>query len=77
MAVGNKGRHLTTGGHEYIKSYITYDASSRMEYVYEARANAEDGDPCLRTQYVYDGVSTRITKMKETESTWVSATMDI
>ena len=77
MSVGNKGRHITTGAHEYIKSYIAYDGSSRMEYVYEARANAEDGDPCLVTQYTYDGVSTRITKMAESEGVWVSATMDI
>jgi len=68
---------LKTGKHGLIKSYITYDASSRMEYVYEAAAEAIDGQTCLRTQYVYSGVSTRVIKMKETASIWVSATMDV
>jgi hypothetical protein len=69
----NKYAHVKTGANEYIKSYITYDASSRMEYVYEARANALDGESCLRTQYVYDGLTTNVVKMCETESTWATA----
>lgn len=69
----NKYAHIETGSREYIKSYITYDSSSRMEYVYEARANALNGEPCLRTQYVYSGTTTNIVKMCETDSTWSSA----
>jgi hypothetical protein len=65
--------HLKTNQNEYVKSYITYDASSRMEYIYEARAVARHGEPCLVTRYVYDGVSTRIVKMKEYEGTWDSS----
>jgi hypothetical protein len=76
MAVGNKGRHLTTGANEYIKSYIEYDGSARMVAVYEARANAADGDPCLKTEYQYDGATTRIQKMHESEDEW-DATWDV
>lgn len=71
--MSNKYEFIKTGNSEYIKSYITYDGQSRMEYVYEARANAANGDPCLVTQYVYDGLSNRVTKMKETQGTWSSA----
>lgn len=69
----NESGYIKTHAHELIKTYITYDGSSRMEYVYEARANALNGEPCMRTQYSYDGVSTRIVKMKETASTWSSS----
>lgn len=68
---------LKTNAKEGMKMYITYDGTNRMEYVYEAQASARDGDPCLRTQYVYAALTTRIVKMAETQSTWVSATMDI
>lgn len=70
-------QHLKTHQHGLVKQYLTYDGSSRMEFVYEAPADAEDGAPCVKTQYVYSGVSTRIIKMLETVSTWVSATMDV
>jgi len=63
--------------HQAVKQYITYDASNRMEYSYAAMSDAVDGEPCIVTQYVYDGTSTRIIKMKESIGTWVSATMDI
>lgn len=66
----NKTRHLTTGKNEYIKSYITYDVDDRMEYVYEARANAAVGEPCLKTRYEYVTGTTRITRMIESEDTW-------
>jgi len=64
---------LKTHAKEMVKEYIAYDGSNRMEYLYTAIANASDGDPCLRTQYAYDGVSTRIVKRQETESTWNSS----
>lgn len=73
MVAQNEDGFVKTFARESMKQYITYDASSRMEYVYEARANAQDGDPCLKTQYVYSGVTTRIIKMKETVTTWSSA----
>lgn len=69
----NKSGYVKTHSLENIKQYIAYDGSNRMEYVYEARANAADGEPCLLTQYVYSGNTGRIIKMKETESVWSSA----
>lgn len=62
---------------EPVKMYKAYDGSNRVQYQYEAVTHAEDGDPCMRTEYVYDGSSTRVVKMKETIDTWVSATMEI
>lgn len=62
---------------EPLKLYRTYDGNNRVEFQYEAITHAEDGDPCMVTQYVYDGLSTRVVKMQETIGTWVSATMDI
>jgi hypothetical protein len=47
-----------------------------MVAVYEARANAADGDPCLKTEYQYDGATTRIQKMHESEDEW-DATWDV
>lgn len=64
---------LATGRGEYIKQYITYDASNRMEFVYEAASNARDQTPCLRTQYTYWTTSTRVRQMKETKALWLSA----
>lgn len=66
----NKYAHLKTNQSEYIKSYIIYDGSGRMITIYEAKANAIDGTPCLRTDYGYDGATSRIAKMKETEDVW-------
>lgn len=68
---------LTSIKNEPLKMYRTYDGSNRVEYQYEAITHAKDNDPCMVTQYVYDGLSTRVVKMKETIGTWVSATMDI
>jgi hypothetical protein len=69
--------HLKSHIKEGMKMYITYDISARMEYVYEAPTDAVDGAPCLVTQYAYVGATTRVEKMKESQGTWVSATMDI
>lgn len=57
---------------ELIKQYVAYDVYSRPEYIYEARADASDEDPCICTQYVYDGLTSNIVKMKETNSSWDS-----
>lgn len=62
---------------EAVKMYRTYDGSNRPEFQYEAITHAGDGAPCMVTQYVYDGASSRVIKMKETIGTWVSATMEI
>lgn len=65
--------HQLTGLKENIKQYFVYDMSSRMSIVYEARANASDGSPCLKTTYTYVSTSTRVQAMKEEDSTWSSA----
>ena len=57
---------LKTHAHELVKQYISYDGSNRVEYVFTAYFNADHGDPCERTQYVYDGGTSRVIKRKET-----------
>jgi hypothetical protein len=64
---------IKSHAHEGCKQYLTYDASNRMEIVYEAPTDFENGAPCLKTQYVYDGTSTRVIKMKESIATWSSS----
>lgn len=69
-----EGKHLLkTGFKEPIKTYITYDVSNRMEFIYEASSDAIDGAPCIVTQYAYDGGSTRIEKSKESVGAWDSS----
>ena len=81
MAEGLGRRHPTdfvsAFGKQAIKQYLAYDASNRVISIYEATAEAVDGDKCLLTTYAYDGTSSRVAKFKEEVSTWVSATMDI
>ena len=48
------------------------DHTIRMEYSYEAPTDIADGISCLVTQYVYDGTSNRVIKMKESVGTWDS-----
>lgn len=62
--------HLKTNLHELVKQYVIYDGSGRMTDVYEARADAVQATPCLRTQYTYDGVSSRVEKRKESAAAW-------
>lgn len=69
---GNQTRALTTSRSEYTKSFLVYDSAGRLEYVYEAAADAVDGKPCLLTQYGYVTGTTRIEKRRESESTWSS-----
>lgn len=57
-------------GREALKQYIVYDALYRMIAVYEAVADTAVGDQCLKTEYAYDGGSSRIVKMKESLATW-------
>jgi len=63
--------------HEAVKLYREYDASNRVSFQYEALHTAEDGDPCMVTEYQYDGLSNRVTKMREYVGVWDSVTMDI
>lgn len=62
---------LKTNLHELVKKFVVYDGNSRPTDVYEARANAQDGDPCLRTQYAYvSPTSTLVEKQLEVAATW-------
>lgn len=62
---------------EPLKLYRVYDVNNRVQYQYETITHMEDGGPCMRTEYEYDGTSSRVIKMKETIDTWVAATMEI
>ena len=68
-----KSEMLTSHAKELVKQYITYDGFNRMEKVYIAHVNTPDGGICLITQYVYDGVTTRIIKSKEYPGTWLAS----
>ncbi len=57
---------------EAVKQYIVYDGSGRMIEVYSARTDAIDAESCGKTEYVYDGATTRVIKMKESLSAWDS-----
>lgn len=58
---------------EAVKMYFVYDGSGRMTETYTAMVNAENNDKCLKTEYTYDGASTRVQKMKESIALWSSA----
>lgn len=64
---------LTSLGKEAMKVYRVYDGSSRVTEQYETYANTVNGGPALKTEYVYDGATTNVLKMKETISTWNSS----
>jgi len=58
---------------EAIKSYSTFDGSLRLENIYVAHVDTEAGEACMRTQYTYDGTSTRVEKTKESLAAWDAA----
>lgn len=70
--MSNDTGHLKTGTHEFIKQYLVY-TSSNLTTVYEARADAVNGTPCMKTTYTYVAGTNRVEKMKEETATWSSA----
>lgn len=64
---------IKSHGKEGLKVHIVYDGSNRMSEVYETLADAIHGQVALKTTYQYDGITTRITGMKEELSTWDSS----
>lgn len=60
-------------GREVIKLYRIYDGSDRVITQYEAVQNTENGGACLRTDYQYIGVTTKLEKMREVVDVWSSA----
>lgn len=61
---------------ELSKFYYAYDALNRLEYIYEAVTEAIDGEVCIVTRFVYDGVTQRVVLQKEYNGTW-SSTYDV
>jgi len=75
LASDNVNReHLISQRDEFIKSYTTFDAQDRPEYIYTAPTDAADGTPCSQVQYMYRAIgSSQIQQMKESATTWQSA----
>lgn len=73
------GKELTTRDvlkslkHEALKEFREYDAQFRPSAIYQAFTDAKEGDDCLKTEYIYDGLSQRIIKKKESVTDWQSA----
>lgn len=65
--------YLITLSKEVVKIFRVYDGNDRLITTYEAVANAVDGAPCLKTDYSYIGVTTKLEKMKESMSVWSAA----
>jgi hypothetical protein len=73
MADEDRTSRLKTTAYELVKQYLVYDGSGRCTDVYTVQTDAADDTPCTRTQYEYDGVSSRVLKRKESNSTWDSS----
>lgn len=58
---------------EAMKLYRMYDATNRLVTQFDAPTQARHGDACLRTDYGYDGTTTRIVKLKESMAAWDSS----
>lgn len=58
---------------EVVKVYRVYDGSDRLITEYETYSNTTDGGVALKTEYTYIGVTSRVEKMKESLSTWLTA----
>jgi hypothetical protein len=69
MAANNDNSQLKTGFNEPSKSYLVY-TDGLLTSQYEARANAQDGDPCFLTQYTYVTATSRVEKILESNATW-------
>lgn len=61
---------LRTLEKEGVKIKCLYDGSNRLEFRYEAVANAVDGAPCLKTQFTYVGATTDVDQMQESIDVW-------
>jgi len=70
----NKVRDFITAiRNEPVKVFRVYDGSNRVSIQYEAITHALNGDPCMKTEYMYDGTTQRVLKMKESVDTWLSS----
>jgi len=67
----NDTSNLLTNLKSLIKTYLIHDGQGRIIASYEAKTEAESGDPCVLTVYAYrGGSSTSIRYRKETNATW-------
>ena len=64
---------LTSLRQEPLKLFRVYDAQNRVSIQYEAVTHAKDQDPCMKTVYQYDALSTRVLKCRESVDTWLAA----
>ncbi len=69
----NKTNLLKTLRDSEMKTYFVYDESGRMSNVYEARADAAEGDVCLLTEYEYEDGTAKIVKQRESMAVWEAA----
>lgn len=58
---------------EALKEYREYDSFYRPSAIYQAHTECENGEPCLKTVYLYDGTTSRIVKKKEEIVLWDSS----
>lgn len=73
----SKTKHIKTNTAQNIKQHIVLNASGLPTHIYEARADAANGEACLVTRYEYDVIFTAVVvDMIEEDSTW-DATWDI
>jgi len=56
-----------------VKTKTIYDGSNRAITRYEAVANANNGQACIKTSYTYVGATTQIDATKEEMDVWQSA----
>ena len=72
--VPDKYSLLQTHLNELTKTFTVFDGLSRPQFVYTAKSDAKNGDPCIKTEYIFaNPTSTTIIGSKETNSTWNSS----
>lgn len=73
MPLQNDSRQLKSNKEEFQKTHTEYDGSGRATHYYEAISTAADGEACMLTTFLYDGVSNRIATTREWQATWSAA----
>ena len=70
----NNTEHLKTQEATLVKQWIVYDGIGRPLNIFTAETAAPHGKSCTLTQYEYvDATSSKVTKMKESNSVWDSS----
>lgn len=71
--IKSKTALIKTALNEYVKVHQEYDIEGRVEYIYEAKTEAVNGDPCVVTRYSYNGTTSDIVFFKEYDGAWNTA----